>query len=223
MQLYIAIFDVNGVLLDPEPQKKYFLSKELELFNKNGRKLSLTQINTAWKSAVRGMGIGPEELLAARLRFLEKLGMPKSIIPELEALDKESFKHYTPMEPAEHEVLRKIKKLGVYIAALTDTIHTASDKKLMMEAAGLSNMIDGIFVPDDVGHRKPDPEAYKAVLESFKAEPENAIFIGHEADEIKGAKLLGITTISYKSNIKAADYAANSFNDIFHIIKELKR
>lgn len=223
MQLYVAIFDANGVLLNPEPYKKYLMGKEQELFRKNGIKLTSAQISTAWKSVSKGMGFGPGALLGVRLRFFEKLGIPKDILPEYEKIDREAFRHYGLMEPTERNVLRKIKTLGLYIAVLTDTVHTTTDKRLMLDSAGLGGMFDGIFVPNDTGHRKPDPEAYKAVLESFKADPENAIFISHEKDEIDGAKLLGIKTISYRERIKSADYIADSFDDIFHIIKDLKR
>ena len=225
MQLYIAIFDANGVLINPDPALNFISEKEYELFKENGLKLSKAQISKAWKSAVKvaKANPGPNALLEAHMEFFEILNIPQSLLKAYEEIDAESFKHYEPMEQGERDILRKIKRLGLYTTVLTDTIQNSASKKLMLANAGLAGIFDGIFVPNDTGHRKPEPEAYKAVLESFKAEPENAIFIGHEKDEIDGAKLLGIRTIAYKESIRSADYTANSFADIFHIIKGIKK
>ncbi|MCL5102345.1 MAG: HAD family hydrolase [Candidatus Marsarchaeota archaeon] len=222
MQLYLAIFDIDGVLLDNAPFKKHFEQAELKMLAKHGIRISPAKMSAAWKRASFGMGFGPDELLAARMRLFETLKIPDELLGEYERIDRESFAYYKPMEPDMRNTLRKIKKLGVYLAALTDTVHSQDDKKFMLKSAGLGDVMDEVFVPMDTGYQKPASEAYKAVLENFKAEPENAIFVGHDKDEIDGAKLLGISTISYKHRVRSSDYHADSFVEIYKIIKALK-
>jgi len=57
---------------------------------------------------------------------------------------------------------------------------------------------DKLFLSHLIGYEKPHPKAYIKVLEYFKVKPEETLFVGHDREEIEGAKKVGIKTISWK-------------------------
>jgi HAD superfamily hydrolase (TIGR01509 family) len=56
-----------------------------------------------------------------------------------------------------------------------------------------------LFLSNLIGYEKPHPKTYLTVLNYFKVKPKEAIFVGHDKEEMEGAKKLGIKTISFSS------------------------
>jgi glucose-1-phosphatase len=52
-----------------------------------------------------------------------------------------------------------------------------------------------IFSSHEMGARKPEAEAYKIVLDHLQCKPSEVIFLDDNADNIRGAKEIGIETI----------------------------
>ncbi|EET89944.1 MAG: HAD hydrolase-like protein [Candidatus Micrarchaeales archaeon] len=222
MSIYVAIFDSNGVLLDGSESNEYFNKEAIKLLKAAGIAATAKMLDSAWIKAMRGTTPGEDELYITMGRFTKLLGAPPNLQSEFVALHKSSTKLYRATEQDLRQSLTKIKRLGIYLAVLTDSINSKKEKEDMLAYAGLGSIFDEIFVPMDTGHRKPDREAYEVALAHFKARPENAVFVGHDKDELDGAKLMGMTTISYKGH-QSADYAAGSFKDIIKILKSLKK
>lgn len=222
MSIYVAIFDSNGVLLDGRESDEYFNREAIKLLKAAGIATTAKTLDSAWIKAMQGTTPGEDELYITMGRFVKLLRAPQDLQSAFVALHKSSAKLYRATEQDLKQSLMKIKRLGIYLAVLTDSINSKKDKEDTLAYAGLGGVFDEIFVPMETGHRKPDREAYEAVLAHFKAQPENAVFVGHDKDELVGAKLVGMTTISYKGH-QGADYTAESFKDIIKILKSLKR
>ena len=58
---------------------------------------------------------------------------------------------------------------------------------------------EGIVVSGDENTRKPFPKIYEILLERFKIEPSEAVFIDDSSDNVKAAEAFGITGIHYQS------------------------
>jgi HAD superfamily hydrolase (TIGR01509 family) len=68
---------------------------------------------------------------------------------------------------------------------------------------------DGYALSFDVGVMKPDPEIYREALEGVGARPENAVFIDDLAENVEGAKRLGMQGIHFTPRTDlAAELAA---------------
>ncbi len=222
MHAYILIFEANGVILDPNPASKYFSEAEKKLFDSHKIKIPISRVKKEWSKIVKASSLQSESIEQMHAKMFMELGLPQSMLEEYNRLDTESFKRYAPMEQNEKPILKKLKALDFYLAILTDTIHTKEAKQLMLDAAGLDGIFDNVFVPRDTGYQTPAKGAYQAVLDYYKAEPENAIFISHDLGKLKGARLAGLKTISYKGP-HYGDYYADSFEELFDIIKGIER
>jgi epoxide hydrolase-like predicted phosphatase len=62
---------------------------------------------------------------------------------------------------------------------------------------GIHDMFDAIFCSGDEGLVKPDPAAFRVVLERLEVGPEEAIFIDDTMDHVMAARMLGLKGILF--------------------------
>ena len=97
------------------------------------------------------------------------------------------------------ELFKNLKKTGQYkMYALTNW--SAEKWDIALELFPFFNEFDGTVVSGLVKTRKPFPEIYKILLNKFNIEPENAIFIDDNNDNILAAKALKINGIRFKNH-----------------------
>jgi len=116
------------------------------------------------------------------------------------------------------QTLLTLKKNGYLLGIVTDTAHPLHVKLDWFERGGIGHVWDSIISSKEVGARKPDPRIYHAVLEQLGIQAEEAIFVGHKASELDGAKALGMKTIAfnYEEGVKA-DYYLDKFLDLLEV------
>jgi len=109
------------------------------------------------------------------------------------------------------------------VALLSDTVHSLATKLELLRRLGLKKdeHYDEVFLSNSMGYAKPHPRAYEIVLSRFKAKPHETLFVGHDEDEIEGAKRLGIRTISFKG-CRGADFYIEDLREVLSIAKALK-
>ena len=64
---------------------------------------------------------------------------------------------------------------------------------------GLDRFLSAFFSSCYIGVRKPEPEAYRLVMEVLAASPEEIVFIDDRAENLAPASALGVQTIQYRS------------------------
>ncbi len=70
----------------------------------------------------------------------------------------------------------------------------------------------------DIGTRKPDPRIYQAVLQQLGVPSDQAIFVGHKASELAGARAVGMQTVAFNYDADAsADYFIEKFSDLLNV------
>lgn len=68
-----------------------------------------------------------------------------------------------------------------------------------LKSYGILNLFDPIVVSYEVGFRKPHPAIYQEALRRANAKAEDSIFASHDAEEVRGAKNVGMRGILVKS------------------------
>jgi putative hydrolase of the HAD superfamily len=74
---------------------------------------------------------------------------------------------------------------------------------------------DSLVSSKEIGVCKPHPKIYEAALKQLGVHPSQAVFVGHKASELNGAKAVGMQTIAfnYDKSVKA-DFLIGNFSDL---------
>ncbi len=116
------------------------------------------------------------------------------------------------------ETLLTLKAQGYLLAIVTDTANSISAKLSWFERRGFGCVWDSIISSMDVGTRKPDPKLYHAALDQLGVTSDQAVFVGHSASELDGARAVGMKTIAFNYEKDAkADYYIQHFSDLLKL------
>jgi putative hydrolase of the HAD superfamily len=162
--------------------------------------VSFKEQEKLWLKLYPKISSGKISLREANKIVYKKLGIPVSKVDEWLRKDKEiNLKHIKLLKGVKKTLL-KIKSKGIKIAILSDTVHPLRWRLELFKKLGLKKgkHYDKLFLSHLIGYEKPHPKAYIKVLEYFKVKPEETLFVGHDREEIEGAKKVGIKTISWK-------------------------
>ncbi|HTE57155.1 MAG TPA: HAD family phosphatase [Verrucomicrobiae bacterium] len=185
MKTSLVLFDAAGVLFPANKvvgetvQKEFGLSEEeLSEFWHNGlyHELTVGRITT-------------EDLLKA---FAKTYNLPQ------EKVTKELFvgaftKSLSPM-PGIRDLIERLKKTGVKLALLSDTTEMYAD---IRHELGYYEPFEKLFFSYDIGFRKPDPQAYQAVIDHYGVPASEIFFIDDIAKNVEAAKNQGMRAVVF--------------------------
>ena len=84
-----------------------------------------------------------------------------------------------------------------------------------LERGGIGNLWDSIISSQEVGVQKPDPQIYQLALQQLGIKSDQAIFVGHKATELEGARNVGMKTVAFNyENDAKADFYINNFSEL---------
>ncbi|HSJ54479.1 MAG TPA: HAD family hydrolase, partial [Anaerolineae bacterium] len=113
------------------------------------------------------------------------------------------------------ETLTRLKQRGFLLAIVTDTAQPVWAKLGWFEAEGIGHLWDAFVSSREVGFRKPDPRIYHAALRQLGVQPCEAVFVGHKATELDGARAVGLTTIAFNRDADAeGDISIEHFSEL---------
>lgn len=107
---------------------------------------------------------------------------------------------YVRLYEGTREMLAALKNSGkkIYLLSNAQRIFTEYE----MNALGISQYFDGIFISSDYGYRKPDGRFYRELLESASIRADRAVMIGNDGIcDIEGARRMGLSTVYIRSNL----------------------
>jgi len=120
------------------------------------------------------------------------------------------------------ETLKELKNRNFILGIVTDTIYPLEWKEKRLQKAGVSEFIDVIACSSVLGVHKPDPAIYLNALEQVDLTPSQSAFVGHDAKELKGAKLAGMLTVAVNYDPGAqADFYYKSIREILQVLEFL--
>jgi putative hydrolase of the HAD superfamily len=201
----LIIFDGERVLYSAKETVKIFEREYNEFLRKFN--VSLEKQAKLWLKFYPKAVTGKISLREVNKRIYKKLGIPISKVDEWLKQDKRIFLKHTKLNKDVKKFLLKIRRNGIKVAILSDTVHSLKWRLDFFKKVGLikGKHYDKLFLSSSIGYEKPHPKAYLTVLNYFKVKPEETIFVGHDKEEIKGARKLGIKTISFSSLKKMKD------------------
>jgi len=217
----LAVFDINGVLQSKEGLNEYF-TKEFYAFLKRHNATEPADADVRWKRMESLIHKGKLTLREARIIELDLMGIPRKYLSEYEKIDEGQLKIVKTTEPGAKTALVKLRQMGCKVAALSDSLHPKKTVMKNLNKIGIGKMLDGVFLSSSIGYKKPHRKAYEAVLKYFKANPDETIFVGHDDDEMLGARRLGITAVSYRQS-KKGDFLIGSLSALPELVEMLNK
>ncbi|MBR1556190.1 MAG: HAD family phosphatase [Prevotella sp.] len=212
-QLKAALFDLDGVVFDTEPQYTIFWGSQCRLYHPEHPGLeheikgqTLTQIYDQWFSGP----LEPEQqVITARLN------------------DYESQMHYDFIEGFER-MIADIRSHGVKTAVVTSS-NLPKMEAVYRYQPEFKRLFDAILTSEDFERSKPDPDCYLKAAERLGAQTDECIvfedsFNGLRSGRAAQMKVVGLATtnsaesIRELSDIQISDYRDISFDQLSSLL-----
>lgn len=194
------VFDFGGVLLDWNPRYFYrtffWDEKEMEAF--------LANICTDEWNAEQDRGRS----------FSEGIKLLQSQHPEYRKaiqLFADKWEDMLKSEiPDSVELLRELKEKKYRIWGLTNW--SAETIQIAYRKYDFFKLFDGIVVSGEEKLIKPDKRIYKVLLDRYKLNPEESVFIDDSPANIKSAQELGFNAILFENIVNVREQLSNILN-----------
>jgi len=214
MSAKAIFFDANGVLYH-RPQGDHYL----EAFLKDH---AITADIAAARAGIEHLHDqsmrGKVKLLDYQVALLKACGVREPALVEtgLEAIRKDQAN--ITLFDGVIETIQQLKIQKIKVGIITDAAVSKVTKLNWFMACGLNIAWDAYANSMDLCTRKPDPRMYKVALEQACITKYDAVFVGHAAHEIKGARDVGLTTVAFNPDEGVeVDYFIEHFSDLLEL------
>jgi len=198
MSIKLVVFDGEGVLYSYKKAIKIFF-KEYDKFLKRFGS-SVEEQRKIFDKLRPKLARGRISLREANKIIFRKLGVPVSALDEWLRKDLSISLKYVKVNSKARQILLALKKRGMKVTILSDTVHPFAWRVKLLKKLGIlkGKHYDKLFLSSIIGYEKPERGAYITVLKWFKVKPEEAVFVGHDKEEIEGARKVGMKVASIK-------------------------
>lgn len=104
-----------------------------------------------------------------------------------------------------YDTVVRLKDMGIVQFAVTNGTKVAQNGKL--KGSGLDELLDEIFISEDIGFEKPDKRFFEPViskLNEYGIDKEECVIVGDsESSDIQGGINAGIRTVHYTDELKS--------------------
>jgi phosphoglycolate phosphatase len=214
---HIAVFDLDGTLVDSLPDLAIALNKLLA--EEGRRRLAPDEVRVmVGEGALRLV----ERAFAATGAPADQAG-PALVTRFLAHYEGNAAEH-TRLFPGAHEALRRLAADGWRLAVCTNKPYRPSME--ILDALGVAPLFAAVLGGDSAPFRKPDPRHLAATLDSMGATPDEAVFVGDSPNDLGAARGLGVpvalVTFGY-SRVPVAELGADALLDSFHDLPDALR
>lgn len=228
----ILLWDVDDTLLDFKESERHAFFTTCERFKleaDESRYLRYSAINDArWKQLEKGL-ITKEEVVKGRFtEYFAEYGITGIDVNEFQPVFQDGLAGVFYYKEHSDELIRELRDKGYRQYLVTNGVIRTQERKLRL--AGFYDLVDGVFISEQIGFNKPDARYFEAVFAQIPDfDREAAILIGDSlTSDMQGGRNAGVTTCRYcpdKDKDKVAeqkdarvDYEIHSLWDIRNIL-----
>ena len=193
-----------------------------EELTRRGRDVSYPELVVAWEGYLVDVYKAKAEYWDAFAKLMKHFGVAQTDIPEIVLLAKqkgqEVQKERTPM-PQVPETLRKLHEAGIVLVALSDTESGETGVKKILNQLGIQQYFTAVAASFDIGHAKPEPEAFDYAIKASGFPKADCGFVAHDIDELEGAQKHNLFAIGYNYHPDApADVFIKDFSELLNLV-----
>lgn len=121
------------------------------------------------------------------------------------------------VDPDLPRTLREIRSRGVRVGMITNSIHPAKVKAQWLRTAGVGDLFDLLLSSVEEHCKKPSPEFFQRFAMRLALPPEHVAFLGHDQEEIEGAREAGLVTVALACSLAPADFHIRRFGELLEL------
>ena len=211
------IFDMGDVFFDATVWRRA-LAEHLQGM---GVSIDYGELCRRWETKLVDVYLGRREYWETFAEFLADLGLKEATVRETAAFAKRKAAEIErrTLFDGVAETLARLKTMGLKLAVLSDTESRQPRVRRRLAELGIEDCFDAVVTSVDIGHVKPDPEAYAAAMARLNVTADETIFVGHDEDELLGAMQTGLTAVAFNaSDGVPADHRIERFPELLDFV-----
>lgn len=181
------IFDVGAVLVDWNPR---YLYRELMQSEDEVERFLADVCTFDWNYSL-DLGRAWED---ARAEVVGKFPQHQEMI---DAYWERWLEMFTGPIHESVDILMDLKRRGYPVYGLTNFNH--EKWQVALQEFPFLRLFDGRIVSGEVKLAKPDPAIYKTLLDTYKLNPRECLFIDDREENVQGARNVGIEAVQFVS------------------------
>lgn len=210
-----VVFDMGDVLFDATAWRRSLL----QLLRRMGLQAGYRSLFSLWdREYLDAVHRGEREYGEAFVAFLRDTGLTGGQIDEVLAAShrfKVQLESETQLFPGIRETLQELQAQGLRLGVLSDSESTSTSIRRRLHGFGISESFSSIVSSIELKQTKPHPSCYLTALEQLRAEARKTVFVGHDSDELHGARRCAMKTIAFNYDRDAvADCRIGRFRDL---------
>ena len=179
-----------------------------------------------WEEKLVNVYVGRREYWDALGEFLGEIGVGEDVFEEVIGAARQKAVEVgqgRALFDGVAETLAALKRAGVRLAVLSDTESREPRVRQVLAELGIEPCFDAVVASRDIGHVKPEAEAYAVALQRLGATSDQTLFVGHDAEELNGAMAAGLSAAAYNYEPGVrADHYLRHFSDLFPLVEGAK-
>jgi len=209
------VFDMGDVLFDATAWRRQLL----KILRQMGLQASYRSLFKLWDADyLDAVHRGERDYAEAFTTFLQQAGLSRAQVDEVVAAShriKRTIESEARLFPGVRETLERLAASGLRLAVLSDSESSGAAISTRLATLGVGRQFSVVVSSVDLGRTKPDPLGYRTTLDRMGLRPDQAAFVGHDADELHGARRCGLLTIAFNYDRDAqADWRIQHFNEL---------
>jgi putative hydrolase of the HAD superfamily len=230
-KLQAIFFDIDNTLFPTSTFVREARFNSIKNMIQLGLKAKLEETLTLLLEVVSEFGSNDESHFKKLIKRLppEQIGDINPAVLEAAGVvgyEQTKFRRYKPHEDVT-EVLKTLSKSHLLLGILSNGRTIKQAEKLVR--LGILDYLDpkAIFISEQIGMAKPNPQVFRGISEKFNIPPEEIMIVGdHPTLDIEPTRGVGMISVQNCRNIDpsrkhpGADYHINNFWDLLEILQE---
>ena len=209
---------MGDILYDASLWRKW-LTKEL---NAKGVEIDYAGLVETWEGFLVDVYKGRAEYWSQFQAMLKDLKLTAEAAQSMQEQAQDQGRQLAaerkPM-PGVPDTLRQLKERGVVLAALSDNESGEAGIRKTLKQLTIEHYFDAVVSSCEIGHVKPEPEAFDHAINATGVEKAECGFVAHDIDELSGAQAHDLFAIGYNYHPNApADHFIDDFSELLELI-----
>jgi FMN phosphatase YigB (HAD superfamily) len=213
------LFGFGGVLYDDTVWRRWLL----RLLSHLGLHTHYRSFYHVWdRDFAADVYRGQTPFCDAFTAFLRSAGLSRGQIDEVMAAcqgRRRELDESTRPLPGVRCTLGRLCKTRLVLGVLSDCEWTSDQLRSRLAAFAPPQAFAAVVSSYDIGYTKPAQRCYTTAAEQMGLAPTDIAFVGHDSEELDGARAVGMANIAFNSNPDAeADVCLDRFDQLVDVI-----